>query len=237
MTEDFESVLRGGSEELAARTSARPATVVRARGDRLRRRHRMASAALGVALIAAVGGGAFAVTGQSHQADPPEAVLSPTTPLASTAPPTVPPKTPGAAPDDPAVTPPAGTSPSTSSPACRSLVVPQEVKDAVTLAYRRSQPGLVHIAPVKGTFYYGVCDGVLYAGTAFTPTAGATENELVQVQDEGAAEKYFSKAEAKGGAWTFVASDGFPRDPRGCAAIPEIPAQLAALWGDCLARP
>ncbi|MEU0073084.1 hypothetical protein ABZ027_26565 [Streptomyces sp. NPDC006332] len=232
MTEDFESVLRGGSEELAVRTSGRPASVVRARGDRLRRRHRMATAALGVALIAAVGGGAFAVTGHSHQADPPEAVLSPTTPPASTAPPTVAPKTHGAAPDDPAV-----TSPSATSPACRSLVVPQEVKDAVTSAYRRSQPGLVHIAPVKGTFYYGECDGVLYAGTAFTPTAGATENELVQVQDEGAAEKYFSKAGAKGGAWTFVASDGFPRDPRGCAAIPQIPAQLAALWGDCLARP
>ncbi|MER5185711.1 hypothetical protein ABT009_46965 [Streptomyces sp. NPDC002896] len=230
MTEDFEAILQGGSEELAARTSAQPAAVVRARGDELRRRHRMATAALAVALVAAVGGGTFAVSGHSHQAPPPEAVVSPTTPATSTAPPTVTPKTPSAAPDDPAATP-----PSTPSPPCRSLVVPQEVKDAVTLAYRRSQPGLVHIAPVKGTFYYGECDGVLYAGTSFTPTADATENELVQLQDEGGAEKYFTKA--KGSAWTFAASDGLPRDPRGCAAIPEIPAQLATLWGDCLARP
>jgi hypothetical protein len=88
---------------------------------------------------------------------------------------------------------------------------------------------------VKGTFYYGQCDGVFYAGTAFTATADATENELVQLQDQGAAEKYFSKARA--GAWTYVASDGFPRSPRGCAAIAAIPAQLSPLWGDCLARP
>ncbi|MFF3334094.1 hypothetical protein ACFYWX_31835 [Streptomyces sp. NPDC002888] len=231
MTEDFEAILRGGSEELAARTSARPAAVVRSRGDELRRRHRMATAALAVALVAAVSGGAFAVTAHSHQAPLPEAVVDPATPATSTAPPAVTPKTPGAAPDDPAATLPSTTPP----PPCRSLVVPQEVKDAVTLAYRRSQPGLVHIAPVRGTFYYGECDGVFYAGTSFTPTAGATENELVQLQDEGGAEKYFTQA--KGGAWTFAAGDGLPRDSRGCAAIGEIPARLAALWGDCLARP
>ncbi|TLS44390.1 hypothetical protein FE633_20430 [Streptomyces montanus] len=231
MTEDFEAILQGGSEELAARTSALPAAMVRERGDELRRRHRMATAALAVALVAAVGGGAFAVTGHSRQAPPPEAVVSPTTPATFTAPPTVTPKPPSAAPDGPAATSPS----SPPSPPCRSLVVPQGVKDAVTLAYRRSQPGLVHIAPVKGTFYYGECDGVFYAGTSFTPTADATENELVQLQDEGGAEKYFTKA--KGSAWTFVAGDGLPRDPGGCAAIREIPARLAALWGDCLARP
>lgn len=98
-------------------------------------------------------------------------------------------------------------------------MVPQEVKDAVIQAYRRSQPGLEHITAVKGTFYYGECDGVFYAGASFT----------------GGAEKCFSKAQDR--AWTYVASDGFPRSPRGCAAIPEIPARLAPLWGDCLARP
>ncbi|MEU0212433.1 hypothetical protein [Streptomyces canus] len=230
MTEDFEAILQAGSEELAARTSARPAAVVRTRGDELKRRHRMATAALAVALVAAVGGGAFAVSGHSRQAAAPEAVVSPTTPATSTDEPTVTPKTPSAAPDNPAA-----TSPSPTSAPCRSLVVPQEVKDAVTQAYQRSQPELVHIAPVRGTFYYGECDGVFYAGTSFTPTADATENELVQLQDEGGAEKYFTKT--KGSAWTFVAGDGFPRDPRGCAAIHEIPARLAALWGDCLARP
>ena len=229
MTEDFEAILRGGSEELAARTSARPAAAVRARGDELRRRHRMTTAALAVALVAAVGGGALAVTGPSRQASPPEGAVSPATPATSAAPPTVTPKAHTAAPD------PAATSPSSPSSSCRSLVVPQEVKDAVTEAYRRSQPGLVHITPVKGTFYYGQCDGVLYAGASFTATADATENELVQLQDEGSTEKYFTKAD--GSEWTHVAGDGFPRSPRGCAAVPEIPARLARLWGDCLARP
>jgi hypothetical protein len=88
---------------------------------------------------------------------------------------------------------------------------------------------------VKGTFYYGQCDGVLYAGASFTATADATENELVRLQDEGGAEKYFTKAADS--AWTYVAGDGLPRSPRGCAAVPEIPARLAQLWGDCLARP
>ena len=215
MTEDFEAILKAGSEELAARTGTPPVAAVRSRGDELRRRHRMATAALAVALVAAVGGGALAVTGASRQASPPEGVVSPAVPVTSTAPPTEP--------------------PSSTSPSCSSLVVPKEVKAAVTQAYRRSQPGLVHITPVKGTFYYGRCGGVLYAGAAFTATSGATENELVQLQDEGAAEKYFTKAQA--GAWTYAASDGFPRSPRGCAAIAAIPARLSALWGDCLARP
>ncbi|MEU0029780.1 hypothetical protein [Streptomyces sp. NPDC006335] len=229
MTEDFEAILQAGSEEFAARTSARPAAMVRTRGDELRRRHRTATAALAVALVAAVGGGAIAVTGHSRQAAP-EAVVSPTTPATSTDQPAMTSRTPSTAPDNSAA-----THPSNPSPPCRSLVVPQEVKDAVTQAYLRSQPELVHIAPVRGTFYYGECDGVFYAGTSFTPTADATENELVQLQDEGGAEKYFTRA--KGSAWTYVAGDGFPRDPQGCAAIPQIPARLAALWGDCLVRP
>ncbi|MEW2045129.1 hypothetical protein [Streptomyces sp. NPDC005476] len=235
MTEDFEAVLRGGSREVAARAGAPSAAVVRARGDELRRRRRTTTAALAVALVAAVGGGAFVVTGHSRQDPPPEAVLGPTTPAASmtpspTAPSSTAPEPSGTTPDAPAATP-----ASTPLSPCRSLTVPQDVKDAVTRAYRRSQPGLAHITPVKGTFYYGRCDGSFYAGAAFTPTGDATENELVQLQDEGGAEKYFTRAE--GGAWTFVAGDGFPRDPRGCAAVQEIPAPLAVLWGDCLARP
>ena len=120
---------------------------------------------------------------------------------------------------------------SASSASCRSLVVPQAVKDAVTEAYRQSQTGLVHIAPVKGTFYYGTCDGTTYASTRFTPTSGATLGEQVQLQDEGSAAKYFTKP--PNGTWTYVATDGFPRSPRGCAAIPQIPSSLAALWADC----
>ncbi|POX47184.1 hypothetical protein [Streptomyces sp. Ru72] len=229
MTEDFEAILKDGSEELARGTSPRPAAAVRARGDALRRRHRATTAALTVALVAAVGGGAFAVAGTSRQASPPEAVVSPATQNAPTSPPATAPKTPSATPD-PATAP---VRPPSSS--CRSLVVPDQVKDAVTAAYRRSQPGLVHIAPVKGRFYYGACGNVFYAGASFTPTAGAAENEMVQLQDDGAAEKYFTKA--PDGDWTYASSDGFPRSPRGCAAVSEIPAALAALWGDCLSRP
>ncbi|MFG2479786.1 hypothetical protein [Streptomyces fagopyri] len=214
MTEDFEAVLHRGSEELAARTSALPAATLRARGDDLRRRRRLAVTALTITLVASVAGGTFALTTPSGEASRPGAVVNPTTPLPL-----------------PTPTP----SPSASGPRCRSLVVPPEVKEAVTQAYRRAQPGLTHFVPVKGTFYYGECDGVFYAGTSFTPTADATEGELVQLQDAGGAEKYFTKSED--GAWTFTGTDGFPRDPRGCAAIPEIPARLAELWDNCLARP
>lgn len=208
MTEDFEAVLRRGSEEVAARTSARPAAAVRARGDDLRRRRRSAVTALAVVLVASVAGGTFALTNPSRKDSPPGVVGTPTAPVST---------------------------PSATAPRCRSLIVPPEVKEAVTAAYRRAQPGLTHFVPVKGTFYYGECGGVFHAGTSFTPTADATEGEQVQLQDAGGAEKYFTKS--GGGVWTFVASDGFPRDARGCAAIPEIPARLAELWDNCLARP
>ncbi|WP_159045502.1 hypothetical protein [Streptomyces puniciscabiei] len=106
------------------------------------------------------------------------------------------------------------------------------VKASVTMAYRRqTQPPLTHIAPVKGTFYYGSCGGVLYAGTRFHLTAGSTEAEQVALQDDGAAMKYF--VDRPGAGWRYVAGDSFPAGPRGCAAIAQIPARLAALWNDC----
>ncbi|WP_143658572.1 hypothetical protein [Streptomyces sp. IMTB 2501] len=115
---------------------------------------------------------------------------------------------------------------------CRSLPVSPTVKASVTAAYRRrAQPPLTHIAPVKGTFYYGSCDGVLYAGTRFHLTPGSTEAEQVALQDDGAAMKYF--VDRPGAGWHYVASDSFPAGPRGCAAIAQIPAHLAALWNDC----
>ncbi|WP_105970422.1 hypothetical protein [Streptomyces geranii] len=105
-------------------------------------------------------------------------------------------------------------------------------KADVTAAYRdRTQPPLVHIAPVKGTFYYGSCDGTLYAGTRFQLTPGSTETEQVALQDDGAAMKYFVDRPDTG--WRYTASDGFPADPDGCAAITQIPPRLAALWNDC----
>jgi hypothetical protein len=115
---------------------------------------------------------------------------------------------------------------------CRSLLASPTAKASVTAAYRsQAQPPLTHIAPVKGTFYYGSCDGVLYAGTRFHLTAGSTEAEQVALQDDGAAMKYF--VDRPGAGWRYVASDSFPAGPRGCAAIAQIPAHLAALWNDC----
>ena len=116
--------------------------------------------------------------------------------------------------------------------ACRSLPVPATVKADVTAAYgTQAQPRLRHIAPVKGTFYYGSCDGTFYAGTRFQLTPGSTQAEQVALQDDGSVMKYF--IDRPGTGWTYLASDPFPASPEGCAAIPEIPAHLSALWNDC----
>ncbi|MEU1518814.1 hypothetical protein ABZ490_42895 [Streptomyces sp. NPDC005811] len=124
----------------------------------------------------------------------------------------------------------AGSPPRTGT--CRSLLATPTVKADVTAAYgSQAQPPLRHLAPVQGTFYYGSCDGVRYAGTRFRPTAGSTVAEQVALQDDGAAMKYFT--DRPGTGWRYVASAGFPADPRGCAAVPRIPARLAALWNDC----
>ncbi|MEU6321959.1 hypothetical protein [Streptomyces sp. NPDC047009] len=124
----------------------------------------------------------------------------------------------------------------TSTAGCRSITVSPTTKAEVTAAYgRQSRPQLVHIRPRTGTFYYGSCDGTTYAAAMFVPTAGATYAEQVASQDDGAAMKYFSRS--GNGSWTLIAGDGLPRDPRGCAAIPQIPAPLAALWAHCLAVP
>ncbi|MEU6218290.1 hypothetical protein ABZ845_12345 [Streptomyces sp. NPDC047022] len=130
------------------------------------------------------------------------------------------------------------SSPASPTPtaSCRSLTASPAVKAEVTAAYgHQRRPQLVHIRPRTGTFYYGNCEGTTYAAAMFVPTAGATYPELVASQDDGAAMKYFSRS--GNGSWVLIASDGLPRDPRGCAAIPKIPAPLAALWADCLAVP
>ncbi|MCQ4081688.1 hypothetical protein NGB36_13990 [Streptomyces sp. RB6PN25] len=231
MREDFETILRSGSAELAARTSPRPAGAVRARGDQLRRRHSVVTTALAVVAAAAVGGGAFAATGLPGRSGPSSTV---TTHPATSAP---------SNPSD-VTTPPSGRASVVPSPSangagnstasCRSLVASPAVKDAVTAAYRQSQQGLVHIEPVKGTFYYGTCGGVTYAGTRFMPAAGSTLAEQVALQDAGGAMKYF--VQRPGGTWIFVAGDGLPASPLGCAAISQIPSGLATAWGDCLAQ-
>ncbi|MFJ9539763.1 hypothetical protein ACIRPX_21175 [Streptomyces sp. NPDC101225] len=226
MTEEFDTVLKAGDAEFAARITPRSAEAVRARGDRLLRRRRIATVAAAVAVVAAVGGGVLTVVGPSRGTAPP---ASATTDATTAAPSRTPGPTRGATQVPPSA--PATTPPSTAAASCRSLVVPQSVKDAVTQAYRRSQQGLQHITPAKGSFYYGTCGDTAYAASRFDPTAGAVLGEQVQLQDEGGQEKYFTKA--PDGQWTYVATDGFPRDPRGCAAIPQIPSDLARAWADC----
>ncbi|MFR0357498.1 hypothetical protein [Streptomyces sediminimaris] len=231
MTEDFETRFKTGDAEFGARITPPPAQTVRARGDRLLRRRRIATTMAAVAVVAAVAGGALSVVGPSRGTAPPaSATTSGTTADPAPAPSPTRGVT-GAPPTAATSTHPGTTHSATTAASCRSLVVPQSVKDAVTQAYRRSQQGLTHIAPVKGTFYYGSCGDTAYAATRFDPTAGATLPEQVQLQDEGGQEKYFTKT-AKG-QWTYVATDGFPRDPRGCAAIPQIPSDLARAWADC----
>ncbi|OIJ68324.1 hypothetical protein [Streptomyces mangrovisoli] len=119
----------------------------------------------------------------------------------------------------------------TARPGCRNLPVTTSVKTAVTAAYRRSYPRFVHVRPVAHHFFYGECGATRYAATSFEATAGATTEELVAMQDEGSATKYFRAV--SGAGWGYLASDGFPQGPYGCGDIPQIPADLAKAWGDC----
>ncbi|MGW7611391.1 hypothetical protein ACWGKW_29855 [Streptomyces sp. NPDC054766] len=120
--------------------------------------------------------------------------------------------------------------PPTAVAGCRNLAVGDEVKAAVTRVYRHDVTHFTHIEPVPHVFFYGQCGTVRYAATRFGLTAGATQPELVGMQDEGSAIKYFRSS---GNGWVYVASDGFPAGPHGCGDIPAIPDALAAAWGNC----
>ncbi|MFF3450710.1 hypothetical protein ACFYXJ_26605 [Streptomyces sp. NPDC002667] len=113
---------------------------------------------------------------------------------------------------------------------CRSLVAGARVKAEVTREYRHDVTHFVHIEPVPHRFFYGRCGTVRYAATPFQPSAGATQAELVGLQDEGGATKYFRDS---GGGWAYVATDDFPAGPHGCGDIPAIPRALATAWGNC----
>ncbi|MFF3877142.1 hypothetical protein [Streptomyces sp. NPDC001978] len=118
-----------------------------------------------------------------------------------------------------------------SIPGCRNLTVSAGVKAAVTEAYKRSFPRFSHIRPVPHHFFYGQCGAVHYAAARFQATPGATYAELVGMQDEGSATKYFRTT--SGGGWIYIASDGFPQSLHGCGDIAQIPRALAAAWGNC----
>jgi len=128
---------------------------------------------------------------------------------------------------------PAAHSP-TAAAGCRNLAVGAEVKAEVTRTYRRDVTHFVHMGPAPRTFFYGRCGTVRYAAARFQPTAGATEAELVGLQDEGSVTKYFRDS---GGGWVYVATDGLPVSPRGCGDIPAIPHALATAWRNCSIAP
>ncbi|MFG1665251.1 hypothetical protein [Streptomyces sp. Y7] len=117
------------------------------------------------------------------------------------------------------------------APGCGNLAATSEVKAAVTGAYRSAFPRFVHVQPAPDQFYYGQCDGVRYAATRFEATSGATQEELVAMQDEGSVTKYFRST--SGGGWNYLTSDGFPRGAHGCGDIPQIPDALSETWGNC----
>jgi hypothetical protein len=237
MDERFESALRAGTDEVAGRTVPAPAERVRARGDRLRGRRRAALAGGTAALAVAVGATAFALGAGPHDAGPAAGVTP--SPAATGSPSPAPSasgtsKGKGTSPD-PVVS--GSHSPGAASPSggCRSLLVPATVKSGVTTAFRATLQDVTHIEPVPGTFFYGRCGSTTYAAARFRATAGASTQELVQLQDDGSAMKYFTLPGH--GTWHLVASDGFPADPRGCAAIHAVPAALAAAWDDCSVKP
>ncbi|MEU4172706.1 hypothetical protein AB0F46_38190 [Streptomyces sp. NPDC026665] len=117
---------------------------------------------------------------------------------------------------------------------CRNLTAGDAVKADVTRTYRRDVTHFEHIEPVPHVFFYGQCGTVRYAATRFRPFAGATQAELVGMQDEGSVTKYFRDS---GGGWVYVATDGFPVGPHGCGDIPAIPDALATAWGNCSIAP
>jgi hypothetical protein len=119
--------------------------------------------------------------------------------------------------------------PSPTVPAgCRNLGATAAAKAVVIAAYQTRFPYLTHIETAPGSFYYGVCDGTEYALTQFRSTPGATEQQLVAMQDEGSARKLFERTGGTG--WRYVSSDTFPATP-GCA--PPVPARLAKAWVNC----
>lgn len=116
-------------------------------------------------------------------------------------------------------------------PGCRNLAASVEVKAAVTEAYRHAFPRFIHVQPAPDQFFYGQCDGVRYAATRFQATSGATQEELVGMQDEGSVTKYFRSTTGSG--WSYLTSDAFPRGAHGCGDVPAIPEGLSAAWGNC----
>ncbi|HEY6797086.1 MAG TPA: hypothetical protein VI248_20630 [Kineosporiaceae bacterium] len=155
---------------------------------------------------------------------------SPTAPaVAATPAPSAPSSSSPSAPSSPSATVTPVAAPAVAS-GCENLTVTATVKASVTQAHR-VWAHLDHIRPVPGTFYYGRCGAVEYAGTRFEPAPGATYNDGVALQDDGAAMMYYSRT--PGGAWRHIATSGVEPTALGCTKLPQIPHALALLWHDC----
>lgn len=98
------------------------------------------------------------------------------------------------------------------------------MKSAVTQTWENAKK-TSHVQPRTGSFYYGGCGADLYAAVRFEAAAGATGNDLVALQDEGAVLQFFRFSPGTG--WQFVASDSFPAT-NDCAVV--APAALASEW-------
>ena len=178
------------------------------------------------AVASATGGSAPAAStpaASTPAAGTPAASVPATAAAASSAPAAA---TPGAASSAPA--PAGGGSAAGTAAGCQNLTATAGVKAAVTAAYEAANPRFNHIQPAPGGFFYGSCGGTRYAATRFEVTAGADQNTLVGMQDEGSVRKYFSWTGSTG--WGYTGSDVFP-PAGGCPA--QIPAGLVKDWADC----
>lgn len=108
--------------------------------------------------------------------------------------------------------------------ACKNLAVHADVKSAVTQTWEHAK-GVTHIQPKPGNFYYGSCGTTLYAAVRFEAGAGATGDDRVQLQDEGAGLQFFRFTPSTG--WWFVGSDAYPATDD-CSRF--APVALARQW-------
>jgi hypothetical protein len=130
----------------------------------------------------------------------------------------------------------AGSSSSTTSPAsgaAQNLAATAALKTALTAAFvaHSNLPAAEVAGTAPNSVYYGYLPSTstYWAVAGFVPTANASYNTQVAMQDEGCCGIFTMKA---GGSWTYVA--GY----LGAPCTGQIPAVLEQLWnltppGDC----
>jgi cytoskeletal protein RodZ len=130
----------------------------------------------------------------------------------------------------------AGSGSSTTSPAsgaAQNLVATAALKTALTAAFvaHRGLPASEVAGTAPNSVYYGYVPSTstYWAVAGFVPTANASYNTQVAMQDEGCCGIFTMTA---GGSWTYVA--GY----LGAPCTGQVPAALEQLWnltppGDC----